>query len=422
MDRSAIELVGGAGGTPASTSDFKPTRTPLHLAVIGGLDPAAEETWSGTPKAMIEALRELGHRVSPIGPLPKVEAGWARLLGTWHSRASGKTYLAIRDPAALRRRVAPLDAALRAAEPYDAVIAWHAADAAIVRTTAPLIFVHDATWRRLLDFYPRYERKRLTLSSIAGGEAIDRAALQSCARAIYSSSWAADAARDDYGTPAAKLAVHPFGPNLPLIPTREALRRVIAERGRGPCRLLFVGVSWQRKGGDIAIDVARRLNASGTACRLDVVGAERPADRPRWVRAHGLLPRSDPLAAARLTALFTRADFLILPTHADCTPIVLSEAAACGLPVATTAVGGIAETVGDAGWAKAFPAGTAAEPFADWIARSYHDRARYQDMAWRARREYEERLNWTSFARAVIAAIGELPDTAGIREAAAHPA
>ncbi len=419
MDRTAIEFLRGPDSKRGSLLDISAPGAAMHLVVIGGLDPAAADTWSGTPNAMIAALRAQCHRVSTIGPMQNIETGWPRLKAWWHMCVGGKTHPAIRDPAAVRRRMAPLTAALRALEPYDAVIAWHAADAAIVRAAAPLVFVHDATWRRLLDFYPRYERRRLTRSITLAGEALDRAALENCARAIYSSQWAADAAHNDYGTPAWKLGVHPFGANLPLIPTDDALRRAIAERGRGPCRLLFVGVDWQRKGGDIAIAVARRLNDRGVACELDVVGAQPPANRPGWVRAHGFLPRQDPRATARFSALFKQADFLILPTHADCTPIVLNEAAAFGLPIATTAVGGIPEIVGDTGWAKAFAAGTQAETFADWIERAYRDRSQYERMAWLGRREYARRLNWAAFARTLTATIGALrPAAAAIGKAA----
>jgi glycosyltransferase involved in cell wall biosynthesis len=384
----------------------------MHLVVVGGLDPAADDTWSGVPKAMVDALREAGHRVSTAGPLPRLETGWPRLEAWWQTRIAGKTYLPVRDPAVVQRRAKPLAAMLRALEPYDAVIAWHAADAAIVGASAPLIFVHDATWNLLLDFYPQYRRHRLTESTIAGGKALDAKTLENCAHAIYSSHWAADAAQREYGVPARKLAVHPFGVDLRLVPTDDDLRAGIAKRGRGPCRLLFVGVDWRRKGGDEAIDIARCLNARGIACELDAAGADPPADRPDWVHAHGRLLRTDPLGRSRLASLLLRADFLVLPTLADCTPIILSEAAAFGLPSVTMAVGGIPEIIGETGWAKAFPPGTRADAFADWIAHVYGDRARYQELAWLARREYAHRLNWPSFVRNLTAIVGELQSAA----------
>jgi len=391
----------------------------LHLIVIGGLDPDNAETWSGTPKSIVDALREQNHRVSTVGPLQKLETGWPRIKKCWHGWC-GKTYLPIRDPAVVRRRMAALTAALRALQPYDAVIAWHAADAAIARATAPLIFVHDATWLRLLDFYPHYERRHLTQSTIASGEILDRNALANCAHAVYSSHWASQSAQEDYGTPAAKLSVHPFGANLPLIPTDDMLRGAIEERGHGPCRLLFIGSDWQRKGGDTAITVARRLNERGIACELNVVGQKPTANLPDYVRSHGSLSHKNPQDMAKRAALLTQADFLILPSRADCTPIVLSEAAAYGLPIATSAVGGIPETIGDSGWSKAFPPGTQGDCFVDWMEQAYRDRAHYQRMALLGRREYERRLNWQSFVQALSGTIRELQTKAEATRAPAE--
>jgi glycosyltransferase involved in cell wall biosynthesis len=412
MDHTAIGFLRGPGNSRGNRQGVQSWGAPPHLVVVGGLDPAADDTWSGVPKAMVAALRTAGCRVSTAGPLPRLETGWLRLEAWWYSHVVGKTYLPIRDPVIVKRRLEPLAAMLRALEPYDAVIAWHAADAAIVRATAPLFFVHDATWSRLLDFYPQYRRERLTQSTIMGGNALDRIALENCARAIYSSHWAADAAQSELGVPARKLAVHPFGADLRLVPTDDELRESVAKRGRSPCRLLFVGVDWVRKGGDAAIDVARRLNERGIACELDVAGAAPPANRPDWVRAHGRLLRTDPLQRGQLASLLMQADFLILPTLADCTPIILSEAAAFGLPSVTMAVGGIPEIIGETGWAKAFPAGASAEVLAGWIEQNYRNRAQYEQLTRLARHEYAKRLNWPAFVGTLIALLDELRSTA----------
>jgi glycosyltransferase involved in cell wall biosynthesis len=396
--------------SPSSAS----LQMPRHIVVVGGLDPDDDETWSGTPKAIVTALRQQGHRVSTIGPLPKVEAGWPRFNATLN-KIGGKTYLPIRDLAAVRRRVAPLNTALRAAEPYDCVVAWHAADGAIVRASAPLILVQDSTFLRLLDFYPGYERERLTETTIQNGIAMDRAALANCAKVIYSSHWAADSAREDYGVAPEKIIVQPFGANLHALPTDEAVRKAIAQRGTGPCRLVFVGVAWQRKGGDLAVAVAQELNDRGIACELDLIGSHPTSDLPGWVRRYGYLPRRDPQSMTRLAELLARSDFMILPSRADCTPIVLSEAAACGLPVATTAVGGIAEIVGNSGWAKAFAPASQAAPIADWIEHAYRDRAHYEQMALKALNEYKIRLNWTTFARTLMTGLERLGPRAAAR-------
>jgi glycosyltransferase involved in cell wall biosynthesis len=46
-----------------------------------------------------------------------------------------------------------------------------------------------------------------------------------------------------------------------------------------------------------------------------------------------------------MTELYGRADVFVLPTHGDCTPLVIAEAMASGLPVIATDLGSIADMV-----------------------------------------------------------------------------
>ena len=147
--------------------------------------------------------------------------------------------------------------------------------------------------------------------------------------------------------------------------------------------------------------------SAGSAVELTVVGCDPPKVVPEYVRNIGFLSKKDPRQARLLAEHFVDADFLVLPVRADCTPIVISEAAANGLPVATTAVGGVAELV-DERWGVAFGLESGADAYADWIAASYADRARYAHMAWAARQAFETRLNWNAFSATVVASIEEV--------------
>jgi len=391
----------------------------LHLIVAGGDDPSDDHTWSGTPKSLIAELRRRGHLVTVAGPLSPLETCQVRAKRWFYRYVRDKRYIPSRDPIAVGARQDALNAMVRAAGPAGAVIALDAGDTAILRCDAPLIFVHDATWHDLLDFYPRYDRRRLAPETIAGGHELTRMALANCDRVIYSSNWAAASARANYGLNSSKIRVHPFGANLTTVPTAEAVRCSIVRRGQGVCRLLFVGVDWWRKGGDIAIAVTRALVASGIPAELYVVGSDPPAGADPVVRAHGFLDRKNKIQAAELTSLFAEADFLLLPSRADCSPIVLSEAAANGLPVVSTAVGGIPEIMGEGSWGQLFAPNAPAADYAAWIARTFADRALYEFMARRARQEYENRLSWEAFGQMLVAEIEALRPRSETRASAA---
>ena len=57
---------------------------------------------------------------------------------------------------------------------------------------------------------------------------------------------------------------------------------------------------------------------------------------------HGVLDKDNPEGARTLREMYERACFFLLPSRAECTPIVLAEAAAYGLPVVASATGGMA--------------------------------------------------------------------------------
>lgn len=122
-----------------------------------------------------------------------------------------------------------------------------------------------------------------------------------------------------------------------------------APRGQEPLVVGTLGTVSRRKGSDLFVAAARRLQGSrnGIEFRMagqPVVGGERP-----WA--------DDVLAAAagagiRHTAWvepfeeLPRWDVFVLPSRMDPCPLALLEAMAVGLPVVGTSVGGIPEQVG----------------------------------------------------------------------------
>jgi glycosyltransferase involved in cell wall biosynthesis len=106
-------------------------------------------------------------------------------------------------------------------------------------------------------------------------------------------------------------------------------------------RVLFVGGNFARKGGP---DLLAALQTLPDA-ELDVVTGSDVGPIPPEVRCrvHRGLGPGDP----ELLALYRRADVFALPSHGDCLPLVLAEAAACGLPLVATALGAMSEVVRD---------------------------------------------------------------------------
>ena len=106
------------------------------------------------------------------------------------------------------------------------------------------------------------------------------------------------------------------------------------------------------------------------------------------------------------------ADFLLLPTRSDCTPIVFSEANAFGLPVITTDTGGVAGIITDGENGFMLPVSARGAAYAQVIARLYQDDQRYAELVKSSRATFDHRLNWDAWGTTVKKLLDEMLVTA----------
>jgi glycosyltransferase involved in cell wall biosynthesis len=131
-----------------------------------------------------------------------------------------------------------------------------------------------------------------------------------------------------------------------------------AERGPGErgseLAICLVGGIDPRKGQDVAVEALALLAGRGLPARLELIGREVDPRFAAAVRARaralgvdGLVEEAGEIADVRSALL--RADVVISPSRNEWTPLSLMEAMACARPVVASAVGGVAEVVGEAG-------------------------------------------------------------------------
>jgi glycosyltransferase involved in cell wall biosynthesis len=280
---------------------------------------------------------------------------------------------------------------------------------AMLDCTEPIVFWTDAIIDDMLNYYPGRYFSRVSARSKAIALRQEREALTRAGLCVYSSNWAADGARRHYGIEDRRLLVLPFGSNVSEDPTPEAVARMVEARPTDSCRLLFIGVEWARKGGPIAIEATRLLNERGIPTELTVIGAPdlQGATLPGFVRYLGFVSKNSPEGARRFTEELGRAHYLILPTQADASPIVLGEANSFGLPVLTTSAGGIADIVDEqrSGWL--FDPNASADSYADAVAADFSDPIRYRAHAYSACEHYRRKLAWDGNARILVSRIGD---------------
>jgi glycosyltransferase involved in cell wall biosynthesis len=230
-------------------------------------------------------------------------------------------------------------------------------------------------------------------------------------RILFSSQWAAESAIHDYGVGADKIRIVPFGSNLPGAQQSD-IERLIAQRqatlGKKVC-LSLVGVDWYRKGVDVAAHTVSILVGNGINAELKVAGCAPPEGlTPSHVQMTGFIDKSRPEGVSELIRLLEASHFFILPSRADCTPIVLCEAASYGLPSLTSRTGGIGSIVIDRVTGKTFNSDASPQVWAEYIAALVRDPGRYAALCRSAYSDFKQRLNWTVSGEAVKQLIEEL--------------
>jgi glycosyltransferase involved in cell wall biosynthesis len=266
----------------------------------------------------------------------------------------------------------------------------------------PIIYWTDAVWDSMVDYYGSFSD--LTPTSRRNGHRQEQMAMDRAAFGIYSSDWAANAARRNYRVDPDRIKVVPFGANMKAAHDRAALQSTVEKRGRDSCRLLFLGVEWERKGGQLALETAQFLNHAGLPTTLTVVGCNpfQKAEKPAFVDCLGFISKSSESGRKKLEHLLSTSHFLILPTRAEASAIVYCEASAFGLPTITTDTGGVSCYVRPGINGTRLPLAATAGDYAREILAIFNNRSRYEGLCLSSFEEFNLRLNWETSVKSLV--------------------
>jgi glycosyltransferase involved in cell wall biosynthesis len=346
---------------------------------------------------MARALEKHCGEVVNIGPLlprfPKV----GRVVNRGIRYLTGRTYLHTHT-AALSRKIGRMASEKLANVNCDVIFAAAASTAlAHLTTNLPIVYLSDATMRLMVDYYPEFSA--LLPRSLREADEIERLAIEKSSHFVYPSSWAGRSAKKDYGADGSRIHVVPFGANIDEAPAREEIFKPV---NRDICRLLFVGVEWERKGGDVALETLHELHRLGLPAELTVVGCRPPAGaHARGLNVIPFINKNNPEGRAQLERLFMTSDFFLLPTRAECFSIALCEASAYGLPVLSTQTGGLPELIREGQNGFSFPLEARGDKYAAKIFDAYRNAEAYQALRISSREEYEKRLNWDAWGKQI---------------------
>jgi glycosyltransferase involved in cell wall biosynthesis len=370
----------------------------MKAAYVTAYNASDVHSWSGIPAYMSQASTHSGFNLEYIGDLAEAMSFLFKAKTLFYRKLMRQNYFRDREPSILDSYAKQIGNALVHSD-SELVFSPGTIPIAHLETDKPIVFWTDATFASLVDFYPDYSN--LCAETLRKGHQMEREALSRCRLAIYSSHWAAKSAIRDYGVDPEKVKVVPFGANIECSRNREDIARITARKDFRICKLLLVGVDWFRKGGDMALRVAERLNQQGVETELHVVGCSPPVEPPDFVTLHGYVSKKTEAGVKTLNRVFSESHFFILPSRAECYGIVLAEASSFGLPCLATHIGGIPTAVsnGKNGWTFSLDANP--DDYCEYIARYMAAPLDYAQLAASTFEHYAEKLNWLAAGQAV---------------------
>ena len=384
-----------------------------HLLLVTLENTADSLAWSGSAMGIRRALEGAVERVTVLDNLRvkkhPLHAALRLALGTAQAgNQRAPRYPLWTTKPALRQFARETAQAIERERP-DAVVCISSQCAVYLREACggtlpvPVFLFSDSPWMAWLELYAGYYPWPLTAPLFAARE---RKAARDATGLIYGSEWARQDAIERFGVPRDKVHVQPLGAGWVPEQSESEIAAAVKARPRDRVELVFLAKEWERKGGPLALSIARGLAESGRVgeVRLNIVGVRPqlpPEDMP-LVRMFGMLRRSDPQEAAKLRELLLSSHFLVVPTVAECFGLVFAEAQAFALPPVSRAVHAVPSVVLDGQTGILQPAEDGPAPYIrrilDLLAG---DRAAYERTAMAGRNHFLERLNWNAFGQGV---------------------
>ncbi len=385
----------------------------MKIAFVTHYDLLKKWTWStnlvghyGTSYYMAQALKDRCESLEYIGPLEDKYSFISKLEFHIHRILNIKTYHDWASPSINKNYAQQIANKVSKTNP-DLIICPHMNAIAYLKCKQPVVLWTDSLYEGTMSTFPDGKPSQTSVRHL---KALDRLAMENCRLVIFSSEWAAQLAMKTYNVDPAKIKVVPTGANLECRRTRNDIDDIIRSKSSKVCKLLFCGVNWVRKGGDIALEVAKQLNDSGITTELTIVGCqpETSESLPHFVKVLGFIDRSTQEGEKLIEKLFQESHFLILPSRTDFTPAVIREASSFGLPCISTNVGGIPTLIEDGCNGKVFDVDASPNEYCAYISELIADYSKYVALSFSSFQEYESRLNWTAAGEVAMKHLSKL--------------
>lgn len=371
----------------------------MKIAYITTGNPFDKNSWSGTDFYARKALEDQGCTVYCIYGykyynlsivLKKV---WAKIFK--------KNYQAIRNLSVSKKWAKYITSHLE--EGTDAILSMSTIPVACLKSNIPIYIYIDGIYEFMLK-----QGFVKNSNNINEAHKIEDMAIQKCTKIITSSNASAETIANIYHKANGKIEVVPFGANLDIYPNRDEMIKHISNKNFEKCKILFVGVDWERKGAQLVIDTVKILHNQGFPIELHLVGLKKiPVELEPYVINHGFISKMSPDGTDKLYSLYLECHFLFVPSSAEAYGLVFCEASAFGVPSISNTIGGIPTIIQNNVNGQLFKKGTSAEVYANYIKETFNKTQEYKNLATTTVKRFHESLNWNTAGNKLITIIKE---------------
>lgn len=369
----------------------------IIVGFLTSTDPKDKTSWSGTHYQMLNHLKKNGLKVKTLGPIkkPKFLIIALFLIDISHI-ISGKRFNKNHNILSSKYFAWYLNKKLNAMDVNVIFSATASTEIAYLKTSIPICYLSDTSFSQIQDYYQN--SSNFSQRSIKQSNLIEQKAINNSATQVYPSEWAANHVIKYYKAIKDNVFVVKFGANFDAAPPKTDL---LVKGNSKTLNLFFLGLDWKRKGGDIAFEAFNILLSKGYDVKLTVCGCVPPISHKNMTVIPYLNKNND-VDNKKLIQLFHSNDIFFLPTRSECYGIVFCEAAAFGLPVITTATGGVTSVIENGINGYALPLDATANDYAIKIEQLFYTPNKLNKMAISSREKFEQELNWDVWAKKLI--------------------
>ena len=368
------------------------------LYVAGRWDPTIQNEYSGSDYGAFHMLKKQpGTEVFLVGPMEDkpdfLERLITKIYRTFFSKRLVKYY-----PSSLRKMGKEVNQTIKTIQP-DVIFSKYSAPIVHACIDRPFIYMCDSTVKWTKDVWPVFSKLGFWIM-----EKWEAKSIRECDRIITFSEASADVIKSYYQKEPSKVEVFPIPAFVPkhILPPKESINKPIGET----LHLLLAGKRFHLRGMDIAIEATRALNESGYPTELRIIGLE-GEDQPD-VKFLGNFDKENANELRAYFDCFNWADLLIHPSRFHAAGIVISEAAAFGLPTITNASGGLATSVLNGVTGIVLPKNSPPSAYSEAIISLINDQQHYQMYRMAARNRFEREMNWETAGKRLFDIIQEV--------------